>query len=154
MSQPDDTFTRATSIIADFASPFYAEERQRDVWNEASALGFQSMIWAGVILAGAMTWIGGRPLLGWAIALLAIIAVSSWLTLLHANRRGVSGRESARLNRPRMYLFLALYLGTLVGMVVRAGSDLEPSTIGGAVLGAAAVLGAIALNERRKKQGE
>jgi hypothetical protein len=74
--------------------------------------------------------------------------------VLHASRRGVSGRESARLNRPRMYLFGVLYLGTLVGMVVRAGSDLEPSTIGGAVLGGAAVLGAIALNERRKKQAE
>jgi hypothetical protein len=152
MTRPDDTFTRATSVVADLDSPFYAEERQRDVWNEASAIGFQTMLWAGLALACAMTWIGGRPQLGWAAGLLAVIGVASWLTVIHANRLGVSGRENARLNRPRVYLFAGLYLATLVGMVVRSDTELSPSTLAGAAIGAALVLGAITLAGRRNRQ--
>ena len=44
MTPSDDTFTRATSTVADFDSPFYAEERQRDVWNEASAIGLLILV--------------------------------------------------------------------------------------------------------------
>src|SRR3954471_21238440 len=102
MSKPDDTFTRATSIIADFASPFYAEERQRDVWNEASALGFQAMNWGLLGLVCAMTWIGGTPLFGWAAALVMVAGGASWLTVIHANRLGVTGWENIRLKRFRM----------------------------------------------------
>jgi hypothetical protein len=136
----DDTFTRATSVVADFASPFYAEERQRDVWNEASAVGFQSALWGGLGLACAMTWIGGGPQIPWALGVLAVIAVASWLTVLHANRHGISGLENARLNRPRIYLFGVLYLATLVGMVVRSPIEFPTSTIAGGVVGVALVV--------------
>jgi len=152
MTEPDDTFTRATTAIADFNSPFYAEERQRDVWNEASALGFQTMLWGGLALACAMTWIGGRPQLGWAAGLLAVIAVASGLTVRHANRLGVSGREDVRLNRPRMYLFGVLYLGTVIGMVVRSGAGSSTSTIAGVAVGVGLVLSASALLARRNRQ--
>jgi hypothetical protein len=151
MSQPDDTFARATNVVADFDSPFYAEERQRDVWNEASAIGFQTMLWGGLALACAMTWIGGRPQVGWAAALLAVIAAASWLSLIHANRLGVTGRENTRLNRPRTYLFAVLYLATVAGMLVRSDIELSPSTIAGMVVGAGVVLAAIALVARRAR---
>ena len=149
MTQSDDTFARATSTIADLDSPFYAEERQRDVWNEASAVGFQSMLWGGLGLACAMTWVGGKPQIGWALALLALIAAASWLTVIHANRLGVTGRENVRLNRPRTYLFGVLYLSTLVGMVVRSDTELSPSTIAGLLVGVASVLVALTVAGRR-----
>lgn len=148
MSQPDDPFTRATRVIGDLDSPFYAEERQRDVWNEASAVGFQTMLWGGLILACAMTWTGGRPQVGWAAGLLALIAVAGWLTVIQANRQGVTGRENVRMNRPRMYLYFALYTATLVGMAIHGEVDLSPSTIAGAVVGAAVVLVALWLAAR------
>lgn len=151
MIPSDDTFARATSAVADLDSPFYAEERQRDVWNEASAIGFQTMLWGGLALACAMVWIGGRPQIGWAAGLLAVIAVASWLTLTHANRLGVTGRENVRLNRPRMYLFGVLYLGTLIGMAVRSGAELSPSTVVGLVVGAALAIAAIAVTGRRAR---
>jgi hypothetical protein len=154
MTPADDAFTRATSAVADFDSPFYAEERQRDVWNEASALGFQSMLWGGLGLACAMTWIGGEPQIGWAFGLLALIGATSWLTVLHANRLGVTGRENVRLNRPRTYLFAALYLSTLVGMVVRSDIEVSPSSIAGLVVGMALVLVGIVVAGRRNQSGD
>ena len=141
-------FDRAAKVVGDLEHPFYGEERQRDVWNEASAIGFQTMLWAGLALACAMTWIGGKPLIGWAVGLLLIIAAASYLTMIHANRLGVTGLEDDRLNRPRLYLFGLLYLGTVVGMVVRSDTELSLSTLAGAVTGAALVIGIIALLRR------
>lgn len=156
MSQPEGPLARATNAIADLDSPFYAEERQREVWNEASAVGFQTMIWGGVGLACAMAWIGGRPQIGWAGGLLAVIGVASWLSLLHANRLGVTGREDTRVNQPRTYLFGVVYLATLVGMLVRWDADFSPSsveasTILGGLAGAGVALAAVALLARRNR---
>jgi len=154
MSLPDDALARATSAIADLDNPFYAEERQREVWNEASAVGFQTMLWGGIALAGAMAWIGGRPQIGWAAGLLGVIGVASLLSLGHANRLGVTGREDARVNRPRTYLFGVLYLATIAGLVVRWDGDftpssIEPSTIIGGLAGATAALVVTVLLARR-----
>ncbi len=96
MSRPDNVFARATQAIADLGSPFYAEERQRDVWNEASAVGFQSLLWLMLGLVAAMVWIGGQPMFGWAMTLLLLTGLSSVLTLIHANRLGVTGWEGTR----------------------------------------------------------
>ncbi len=135
MNALDDRFERLAEVVADFGSPFYTEERQRDVWNEASALGFQTMLWGTLGLGCAMTWIGGRPVMGWAVALYVVATVAGWLTLGHAGRRGVTGREGVRLRQPRVYLALVLYLATMVGFVVRSGIDLTASTVAGAVVG-------------------
>jgi hypothetical protein len=35
----DDWFVRATGMVGDLGDPFYREERERDVWNEASGSG-------------------------------------------------------------------------------------------------------------------
>lgn len=52
-------FMRVASAIGDLGSPFYDEERQRDVWNEASAVGFQAMLWSSLVAANVMIWVGG-----------------------------------------------------------------------------------------------
>ncbi len=44
-------FMKAARTIGDLDDEFYHDERQRDVWNEASAVGFQLAQWAA--LAGA-----------------------------------------------------------------------------------------------------
>lgn len=53
--RPDDGFfDRVTARIGDLDDPFYAEERDRDVWNEASAVGFQLLLWV-LLVAGLAT---------------------------------------------------------------------------------------------------
>ncbi|MBK5221936.1 MAG: hypothetical protein JJE52_03485 [Acidimicrobiia bacterium] len=42
----DTLFMRTAARIGDLGSPLYDEERRRDVWNEASAVGFQIMLWS------------------------------------------------------------------------------------------------------------
>lgn len=63
--------------MADLGSPFYREERQRDVWNEASAVGHQLVLWLGMVTAAAMVWIGGATALPYAVTLYAVIGVSA-----------------------------------------------------------------------------
>ena len=41
-----DPFVRVAQFIGDFGNPFYDEERQRDVWNEACAFGLQLLLWS------------------------------------------------------------------------------------------------------------
>jgi hypothetical protein len=43
----DSVFVRLAAGVGDLGNPFYREERQRDVWNEASAVGMQLTLWAG-----------------------------------------------------------------------------------------------------------
>ena len=144
-------FDRATKVVADLDSPFYAEERQRDVWNEASAVGFQTMLWGALVLSCAMVWAGGAPLVPWALALLVLLTVASLATTTHANRRGVSGLEDSRVLRPRTVLVMALLLATAAGIVVRADPDLSASSVAGAVVGAAAGIGIAIVSLRRRR---
>lgn len=144
-----DVFGRVAGVIADLDSPFYAEERQRDVWNEASAVGFQTMLWGGLALSCAMVWIGG--LVGWSIALLALIAVAARLVLAHSNRQGVTGTEGYTWRSPRLFLAGLLYLATIAGVVVRSTDD--AATLAGAAVGAAVALLALFI-VRRKRAAE
>ena len=54
---------RAAKVVGDLDHPFYEEERQRDVWNEASAVGFQTVLWGAMASACGMVWIGCAPLI-------------------------------------------------------------------------------------------
>jgi hypothetical protein len=131
----DDLFGRAARVVGDLDHPFYAEERQREVWNEASAVGMQAMLWGSLGLACAMTWIGGGELLPWAVALLAVVGASSAFMIAYARRQGVHGDEDVRIARPRTFLALALYVAALAGALVRGGSSWESSTVAGLIVG-------------------
>jgi hypothetical protein len=144
----DDLFGRAARVVGDLDHPFYAEERQREVWNEASAVGMQAMLWGSLGLACAMTWIGGGELLPWAVALMAVVGGSSGLMILYARRQGVHGDEDVRLARPRTFLALALYVAALAGALVRGGSSWDSSTVAGLVVGGC--VGAAALFAGRR----
>lgn len=63
----DSWFVRAAAAVGDLGNLFYREERRRDVWNEASAVGFQLMLWLGLAAAAAMIWIGGPPALPYVV---------------------------------------------------------------------------------------
>ena len=135
-----DVFGRAARVVGDLDHPFYAEERQREVWNEASAVGMQSMLWGSLGLTCAMTWIGGAELVPWALALMAVVGLSAGFMITYARRQGVNGDEDVRMARPRTFLALALYAVAITGAVVRGGGDdgtgwTDPATIAGLVTG-------------------
>lgn len=39
LAATDGVFMPVAAVLGDLDRPFYAEERERDVWNEASAVG-------------------------------------------------------------------------------------------------------------------
>ena len=95
-------FVAAAGMIGDLGSPFYREERQRDVWNEASAVGLQAVLLLGLAAATGMVWLGGAPALPYAATVLAVAGVGSWLALLYAWALGVTVHDPAGLLRLRL----------------------------------------------------
>jgi hypothetical protein len=119
----DGWFVRAASAMGDLGNPFYLEERQRDVWNEASAVGLQLVLWLGLGTAAAMVWLGGRPALPYAFAVFAIVSVSSGVSLLYANKLGVRVDDAGRVLRLRLVPYVVLLVLFFVGVVRAAPSS-------------------------------
>jgi hypothetical protein len=153
-----DFLGRAARLVGDLDHPFYAEERQREVWNEASAIGLQTLLWGALGLACAMTWIGGGALLPWAVALVLIVGAASGFMVAYARRQGVTGLEHVRLVRPRTAVAVALFGAILAGAVVRGGVAWNGSDSAGVAVGivAAAGAGAVAayLRQRSADRGD
>jgi hypothetical protein len=111
----DGWFVRWAGAVADLGNPFHREERQRDVWNEASAVGLQLMLWLGLAAAAAMTWFAGAPALPYAITLLALLGVGSWASVLYAQALGVRLVGTREVLRLRLIPYLVLLLVFVVG---------------------------------------
>ena len=136
-------FVRAAAVIGDLGNPFYGEERQRDVWNEASAVAFQVLIWLHLSAATAVVWFVGADALPYVYALIGMIGVASWIAILYAASLGVRVDSRARIARGRKVPLAVLIVLLAVGMV-RAQIDRPAfddwSTVAGAVTGAGVVL--------------
>lgn len=117
-------FVRAASVVGDLDSPFYDEERDRDVWNEASAIGFQMLLWGVPLVAAASLWIVGAAALVPIGLLLALWTAAGVVVLSYAQRFGVDPNNRTSLIGGRHAMFYAV-LGLLGTGVVRAGLDLE-----------------------------
>ena len=126
-------FVRAAGAIGDLGSPFYREERQRDVWNEASAVGLQVTLWLGLAAATGMVWLGGAAGLPYAFTVFGVVGVASCVTLLYAGALGVTV-DDADLLRLRLVPYLVLVVVFLLGAARVAPSG---GFLGGAVQGAA-----------------
>jgi len=152
----DDWFVRAAGMVGDLGNPFYREERERDVWNEASAVGLQLVLWLGLAAAAGMVWLGGAPALPYAIVVFVIVGAGSGVGLLYAHRLGVRVSATGRVLRLRLVPYVALVVLFLVGALRAApsrwfGAGFVP---GMAVGGAAAVLTLAwsGIRARRNKQ--
>jgi hypothetical protein len=146
-------FVRAARFLGDFGNPFYEEERHRDVWNEASAFGFQLALVTALLFSTVCIWLVGRPALPYVQAGVLLTGAISWATILYAQRLGVDVTHPQRLRRARMVPFTLLAVVLIAGMlrVSGAGSSWEAATswdaatAAGAVTGAALVLALVAL---------
>ena len=152
---PDGVLVRLLSGVGDLGSPFYAEERQRDVWNEASAVGLQTALWLGLASAAAMAWFGGPAGLLYGLVVLGVFAVSSWAALLHARAQGIDPLESQglRTTRWRMMPFLFLLLAFVAGALRSAPADgFLHGAAQGALVGAVLGLAGWGLAHRRARR--
>ena len=131
-------FLRAAAAIGDLGSPFYREERQRDVWNEASAVGLQVTLWLALASATGMVWLGGADALPYASTVLGVVVVASWVTFLYAGALGVT-IDDASLVRLRLVPYLVLLVLFLVGAArVAPSGGFLGGLVQGGVWGAAA----------------
>jgi hypothetical protein len=138
----DDWFVRAAGVVGDLGNPFYREERERDVWNEASAVGLQLVLWLGLAAAAGMVWLGGSSALPYATVVFAILGASSGVGVLYAHRLGVRVSATGRVLRLRLVPYLALVVLFMVGALRDAPSSGVGASfvLGMAVGGAAGVL--------------
>ncbi len=125
-------FARTAGRIGDLGSPFYDEEHQRDVWNEASAVGFQLMLWLLPVAAVVSVWVGGTTAIPYALVMFAASGLASWVVIGFARARGVDMGSATGITvlRWRMVAYLVL-LGSFCAGVVRQ----RPRTPSGAVRG-------------------
>lgn len=142
-------FIRTASVVGDLDSPFYDEERDRDIWNEASAVGFQVFLWGVPLVATASLWIVGAPALLPTGLLLALWVGAGAVVLAYARRFEVDPNARSPLIAGRRAMFLAV-MGLLGTGMIRGALDLEttgtsPASsfvrgMGQGMAGAAAVL--------------
>jgi hypothetical protein len=107
-------FMRFAAAVADFGDPFYAEERQRDVWNEASAFGFQFLVWAGMALSAVM--LGVRVAVKGSLTrprLMAFAVVYAAFILGAVRSVGTGG-----LDRPGLMIGLVVGAGGMTGLLI------------------------------------
>lgn len=164
MSTPtkSSVFMRVASAVADFGDPFYSEERQRDVWNEASAFGFQLLLWGGLLLSTVMLWAGGRDALPYAYGLLVVTGLASAMTVGYARRLGVdaTARKFRSRSPSRLVLLVVVLVALLLGLVRSvvlsvsgaAGSFMSGSTLTGFVTGVVIALASGLVLARRAQQ--
>ena len=152
----DDWFVRVAGMVGDLGNPFYREERERDVWNEASAVGLQLVLWLGLAAAAGMVWLGGATALPYSIVVFVIVGTGSGVGLLYAHRLGVRVSATGRVLRLRLVPYVALVVLFLFGALRAASSSgFSASFVRGmAVGGTAAVLtlGWGWIRARRNKQ--
>lgn len=154
-------FVTAMRVVGDLDDEFYRDERQRDVWNEAAAVGFQLFLWAAFLAAAVLPWAAGTVGAWTALGVLVVAVGISAATLGFARHRDVDLHATATLSKPRLALALVLYAVGVVGIVARLmvpNSDSPVSTwwgiAVGAAVGAAAAAYAIAVARRRRARFE
>jgi protein-S-isoprenylcysteine O-methyltransferase Ste14 len=135
-------FVRAAAAIGDLSNPFFAEERQRDVWNEASAVALQVLLWLNLVAATAAVWFVGADALPYVYALLAMIGIAGWIAILYSWNLGVHVEERKWMSRRRLVPVLVLALLLLGGMLRAQTGDVvaDWSTIAGVLTGVASVV--------------
>jgi hypothetical protein len=119
-------FERFATRVGDLDSPFYDEERERDVWNEASAVAFQLLVWASPLVAAAVLWIGGAGVLAPVALMLIPWAAAAGMALAYAQRHRVDPANDRALSAGRLWAWAGVMV-VLGGGVLRAG--LEPVSV-------------------------
>ncbi|MFM1723861.1 DUF2029 domain-containing protein [Rhodococcus sp. PAM 2766] len=148
-------FVKAMRVTGGLDDEFYRDERQRDVWNEASAVGYQLFLWVGLVAAAVLPWAAGTTGAWIGLGLLLESVVITTCTLAFARHRRVDPRETGKLLTPRAVLALALYLTGALGIIGRLltpSSDDPSATWAGVAVGMVVGGTAAAIGLRAKRR--
>lgn len=154
-------FVRAARFVGDLDDEFYADELQRDAWNEASAVGFQSLLWIGLVSAAILPYAAGVTGAWVALGILIALIVASTVVQGYARSRGVEVYSAQELRRPRLAIAIALYLIGSLGAIVRLFAAFGDSSLAtwvglvtGAVAGGCVSIVIVKLRQRRVRNAE
>ena len=153
-------FVTASRFVGDLDDEFYADELQRDIWNEASAVGFQSLLWIGLISSAVLPFAAGVTGAWIALGLFLVLIAVSLVVSGYARVRGVDMYASQKLRRVRLALAgLLFFLGgsgaTRRLLAHYGGGNLQSLWIGAAIaapVGLAA--GLVGVRNRRRQVRE
>lgn len=154
------TMMKAMRFVGDLDDDFYKDERQRDVWNEASAVGFQFAYWITLIAAALLPWVAGRTGAWISLGLVIGWFVCSMVVLRYAQAHDVDVYASMKGLQPRSLVAGSVYLIALIGVVaqlVAHPGDGIATWAGagvGALLGATAAALGVKLHQQRAKRRE
>ncbi|NMM84529.1 hypothetical protein B2J88_09150 [Rhodococcus sp. SRB_17] len=152
------TMMKAMRFVGDLDDDFYQDEHQRDVWNEASAVGLQGVFWAVFVSSAILPWVAGQTGAWISLALLITALFGSVLTIVYAIGRDVDAYLLSNYKRPRVVLSMALYLLAVVGIMVQLKFDTfqESSTwlgaLAGGLVGAGMAIAAVKHRQQRSKR--
>jgi len=141
------TFTKTMRIVGDLDDEFYDDERQRDVWNEASAIGFQLFLWAGLIGGAILPWAANTTGAWIALGILVVSTLISFATIGYSAVRGVNIYTAAKAGRLRGIIVGVIAAVGYVGVLIRLQPDVysQVSSWAGAAVGAVVGGGVVAL---------
>lgn len=153
-------FIRAARLVGDLDDEFYADEHRRDIWNEASAVGFQSFLWIGLISGAVLPYAAGVTGAWVAVGLFFVLITVSFVVLGYARMRGIDMYASQELRRTRIALAGLLFFLSGAGAALRllahyGGGNLQSMWIGAAIaapVGLAA--GVVGIKNRRRRVHE
>ncbi|MGN5240548.1 MULTISPECIES: DUF2029 domain-containing protein [unclassified Rhodococcus (in: high G+C Gram-positive bacteria)] len=149
---------KAARTVGDLDDEFYHDERQRDVWNEASAVGFQLAQWAALVGGALLPWLAGRIGAQIAIGVLAVWFVISMAVIMYARACDVDIYATAKTWRPRTIMAALVYLAGIAGIYARLSTplDQDPATwaglIVGGLVGGGAAVAVIVWHRRRERR--
>lgn len=149
------TMLKALRFVGDLDDDFYKDERQRDVWNEASAVGFQLAYWIALITAAILPWVAGRTGAWISLGLIIGWFVCSMVVLRYAQAHDVDVYASMRGLEPRVLVAGSVYVIALIGVVAqlmaRPGEGIATWAGGGvgALIGLTAAVLGVKRHQRR-----
>jgi hypothetical protein len=143
-----DPLVRIAQFVGDFGNPFYEEERQRDVWNEACAFGLQLAIWLVLGASAVVVWTVGEPAVPYVQGAVGLLGGVCLLTIGYAHRLGVRVTEPSRLLRLRLLPYVALVAVLFAGMA--RTSSASSGFVAGAATGVLIALAALFWAARRR----
>jgi hypothetical protein len=142
----ESRWVRMAERVADLGHPFYAEERQRDVWNEASAVGIQVTLWLGCAAAAVLAWLPDGVGAPFSLVVLGVVAAGVLATVGYAEALGVATDAPRDVAAGRALLMALLLLATAGGLVRWWVWPIEGGGFwGGFRIGVTAALGLVAI---------
>lgn len=116
-------FMNAMRYVGDLDDQFYDDERQRDVWNEASAVGFQLFYWISLVGAAILPWAGGRTGAWVSLSILVVATLISILTVSYAKAKGVDMYADVKLFRVRGLVTGVVMIVAFLGVAAKLAPD-------------------------------